>query len=330
MKKKILITLAAGKTGFTTSSILLKNGYPVRAYVRSKEAKALELEQKGAELAIGNFDNYEALRKAVEGIDSVYYCYPYKAGLNKDAALFIKAAKDAKVKTVVLMGQRIAEYNDTGSRLTNDIREAYKLFEASGLNVIYFAPGYFANNVFVISEFVLQLGIMPNVFKDGKNPWISIGDMARCIVALLMNPEAYYGKKLFPTGPKSLSAKEIAKIFSKVKGSKVWMFNIPELLFLKAGIMSGKEYGFDKFAIVQGAFYNQQMQLNRFDIEPTSVVKELTGREPEDFETITREYFNQSKYNQRNFSRWLSAFLNFNRLPFTKVPGKKELAVLNR
>ncbi|MEI6409634.1 MAG: NmrA family NAD(P)-binding protein [Bacteroidota bacterium] len=329
MKKKILITLAAGKTGFATASQLLEEGYPVRIFVRRLDYNALLLKEKGAEVVFGTFDNETALREALEGVDSVYYCYPYKSGLPKDVALFIKIAKDAHIQSVVFMGQRIAERADTGSRLTDDIRTAYKLLEQSGLNVVYFAPGYFADNIFVVTEMVLQLGLMPNLYGKGKNPWISIGDMARCIVALLKNPEPYYGKKLFPTGPKSISSNEIATIFSKIKGKKVWMFDIPEWMYLKSGIQIGKEYGFDKFAVVQGAFYNRAMKKNQFDMEPTQLVKELTGKEPEDFETIASDYFSKSKYKERNFKNWWNAFVRFNTLPFVKIPGKQERMQIN-
>lgn len=329
MKKKILITLAAGKTGFAAASQLLEEGYPVRIFVRRLEYNALLLKEKGAEVVFGTFDDEKALREALAGIDSVYYCYPYKSGMPKDVALFIELAKEANLHSIVYMGQRIAERADTGSRLTNDIRESYRLLEQSGLNVVYFAPGYFADNVFVVTEMALQLGLMPNLYGKGKNPWISIGDMARCIVALLKNPEPYIGKKVFPTGPKSISSKEIAAIFSKVKGKKVWMFDIPEWMYLKSGIQIGKEYGFDKFAIVQGALYNRSMKLNQFDIEPTDVVKKLTGREPEDFETITRDYFTKSKYKERNFKNWWNAFVKFNTLPFVNIPSEKERKAIN-
>ncbi len=329
MKKKILITLAAGKTGFAIASQLLEEGYPIRIFVRRPDYNALLLQKKGAEVAFGTFDDENALRDALEGIDSVYYCYPYKSGMPKDVALFITLAKEANIQSVVFMGQRIAERADTGSKLTNDIRESYKLLEQSGLNVIYFAPGYFADNVFVVTEMVLQLGIMPNLYGKGKNPWISIGDMSRCIVALLKNPALYFGKKIFPTGPKSISSKEIVETFSKVKGKKVWMVDIPEWMYFKSGMQIGKEYGFDTFAVVQGAFYNKAMKLNHFDMEPTDVVKELTGREPEDFETITKAYFSKSRYKERNFNNWWNAFVRFNTLLFVKVPSKKERSEIN-
>lgn len=267
MKPKVLITLATGKTGYTTTIQLLEKGYPVRIYVRSKNKKTLALEMLGAEIVLGDFDNKHQLQKAMEGIQNVYYCYPYKAGMAKDVELFIEVSKQTNINSVVFMGQRIAEFADTGSALTSDVRKSYELFKKSGLNVIYFAPGYFADNAFVITEYVLQLGLMPNPFGKGKNPWISIDDMSRCIVALLQNPEPYFGQKLFPTGNKSISSSEMATIFSKVRGKRVTKVDIPDWLFFKAGIMSGNDFGFDKFAIIQATFYNRQMQANRFDIE---------------------------------------------------------------
>ncbi len=329
MKQKILVTLASGKTGFATASQLLDEGYPVRIFVRRPDYNALLLQKKGAEVAFGTFDQENALREALDGIDNVYYCYPYKSGMPQDVALFIKLAQEANIKAVVFMGQRIAERSDTGSRLTNDIRASYQLLEASGLNVVYFAPGYFAENVFVVSEMVLQLGFLPNMYGKGKNPWISVGDMARSIVALLKNPAPYFGQKLFPTGPKSISAEEIKAAFSKVLGKRILMFDIPNWMYLKSGMQIGKEYGFDKFAVVQGAIYNREMQLHHFDITPTNVVKELTGREPEDFETIARAYFSKSKYNEASFQKRRNAFVRFLTLPFVSIPSKRERMRLN-
>ena len=72
MKEKILITLATGKTGYATTVELLNEGYPVRIFVRSRNAKALELEKLGAEIAIGEFDNYDHIKRALSGINRVY------------------------------------------------------------------------------------------------------------------------------------------------------------------------------------------------------------------------------------------------------------------
>jgi uncharacterized protein YbjT (DUF2867 family) len=330
MKDKILIMLATGKTGYAATVQLLEEGYPVRIYVRSRNTKARELEMLGAEIAIGEFNNAVQLDNALEGVSKVYYNYPIMPGMPENVELLIKSAKLKGVDSVVFMGQRIAEFNDTGSALTRDVRTSYELFKASGLNVVYFVPGYFADNAFWVSEFVLQLGIMANPFGEGKNPWISNGDMGRVIVALLKDPAPYYGQKIFPTGPKSISANEIAEIFTKVGGRKIIKVNAPSWLFLKAGIMLGKKMGFDSYSIIQALFYNKQMQMKRFDIEPTGVVKRLTGKEPEGFETITRNYFDNSPYQKRSFSNWLSAMVKFMVMPLTPIPGKKQIAEINR
>ena len=330
MKPKILITLATGKTGYASTVQLLNQGYDVRIFVRTKNSKALELEKLGAEIKLGEFNNKIQLLEALDGIQNVYYCYPYKSGMANDVAIFCEVAKMAKINAVIFMGQRIAEFEDTGSAMTNDIRKSYDLLNNSGLNVVYFAPGYFADNAFVVSEYVLQLGIFPNPFKNGKNPWISINDMSNCIVALLKDPSPYYGKKLFPTGNKSISSKDMVEIFSKVSGKRVIKIDIPDWLYFKAGIMGGLDFGFDKFAIVQSLFYNKQMQINRFDIEPTEVVQTLTGREPEDFETITKEYFENSNFKKVTFASWLRAFIKFNKMPFIKVPSKMERELINQ
>jgi len=328
-KDQILITLATGKTGYLTTKNLLQDGYSVKIFVRSKSDKANELQRLGAEVIVGTFDNINDIKRALTGVSTVYYCYPLKRGMVDDVKLFIKAALASGIKAVVFMGQRIAEFADTGSVLTNNTREAYNLFQESGLNVVYFIPGYFADNNFPVTEFVLQLGIFPSSYGKGKNPWISNEDMGRTIAALLKNPVPYFGTKLFPTGSKSISAVEMASIFSKVRGSKVRVIESPEWLFLKAGFMLGKEFGVDAFAIVQANLYNRQLKMNRFDIEPTGVVKELTGREPEDFETITRRYFDESPYKKRSLKNWLSAFNKFLFMPFTPIPSTRALAALN-
>ncbi|ADB37680.1 SDR family oxidoreductase [Spirosoma linguale] len=330
MNDKLLITSATGKTGYAATLELLNGGHPVRIYVRSRNAKAIDLENRGAEIVIGLFDSYAQWRHALTGVKHVYYCYPMMKGLPENLPIFIEAAKDASIDTVVFMGQRIAEYADTGSLLTNDIRTAYRLLEQSGLNVIYFKPGYFADNAFVVTQFVLQLGLMANPFGSGKNPWISTGDLGRCIAALLKNPTPYVGQQLVPTGPKSISSFEMAAIFSSVSEQSVRTVPLPDWLFLKAGIKMGQEFGFDRFSIVQATFYNKQMRLNRFDTAPTDVVKRLTGREPEDFTTITRQYFDKSPYRIRRFSSWLLSLKKFMLLPFTPTPNAAGLAALNQ
>jgi uncharacterized protein YbjT (DUF2867 family) len=331
MKEKILITAATGKTGAEATKQLLKEGYPVRIFVRSRNAKALELEKLGAEIAIGQFSSYEQWFEALKGIDRVYYCYPIMKGMPESVSKFIKAAEAQNIESVVFMGQWLAEFPDQKSLLTNDTKKCYGLLSKSTLNVVYYNPGFFAENIISLTEIIVQLGIMPNPFGDGICPWISAADQGRVIAALLRDPKPYYGKKVHPTGPKSISMKEMAAIYSRILGRKIMLMPVSDTMFMKAILAARKEYGYDAFTAVQTVFYAQEYKLNRFAVGgPTDVVKQLTGHEPENFQTIARHFIDTSAYSQRTFTNRIEAMKEFMKILFIKLPSKAEQEALNR
>ena len=331
-KTKILITLATGKTGYATALLLIKEGHPVKIYVRSRNKRALELEKMGAEIAIGTFDSPAQLLHALQDVKAVYYCYPIKKGMPGDVACFINAAKKMSIETVVFMGQWLAEFNGQESIVTLNVQQSYSLLQESGLNVIYLIPGYFVENTIgILLEFAVQLGVLTSPFGKGKNPVVSNEDLAACIAALLKNPKSYYGKKLRPTGPKSLSTQDMAAVISRVTNKKVRVINIPEWMFLKAAFKMKEEYGYDSFIISQGRLYNIQYRENKFDAGGvTGVVKELTGKEPDNFETIVKRLIAQSAYGLPSHKGWLRAMAKFMAIPFQPVPTKKQFAQLNK
>jgi uncharacterized protein YbjT (DUF2867 family) len=332
MKEKILITSATGKTGFQATLQLLRDGYPVRILVRSRNTKAIELENLGAEICIGNLTDYSELSGALKDIKRVYYCHPFMPNLLENTKLFIKCAKENKVDSIVNMGQWLAEFENSKSIHTIETRKAYQLFEQEKIDVVHIAPPFFADNTFFVTEFAIQLGLMPLPFGEGKNPAISNEDLGLVIASLLKNPYPYFGKRLYPTGPKSLSPSEIASIFSKVIGRKVRYINIPEWMFLKAGFAFGKDFKLDNFTISQVRHYMKEYRQNKFDAcsGTSNIVKELTGKEPDDFETIVKNYVNSSAYRRRNFSNWFSAMKKFMALPFQSIPSIKELEKYNQ
>lgn len=329
-KEKILITLATGTTGYEITKQLLKEDYPVRIFVRSRNQRSLALANLGAEISLGEFNNYEQLKDALTGIETVYYCYPIMKGMPAAIEMFINAAKATEVKAVVFMGQWLAEFDNQKSVLTNDIKKAYRLLEDSGLNVVYYNPGLFANDITALTESITQLGQMPSPFGNGKCPWISTGDLARVAVALLKNPFPYVGKKVHPTGPKSIDSKEMAKVYSKVTGRKIKIMPVSDKMFMKAMLAAPDEFRYNSFIAVQTIFYIQELRKNRFaEGAPTDVVKRLTGREPEDFESIARDFINHSPYKKSSFSGKINAIKNLMKIIFTKVPGKSEQEALN-
>ena len=335
MKEKILITSATGKTGFLAARQLLNEGYPVKIFVRSKnKPAALELEKMGAEIVAGDLQNFEDLKRGLAGVTRVYYCHPFIPHLLENAKKFIRAAEENAVESVIFMGQWLAEFNDQKSIFTNETRAAYDLFDGSKLKTVVINPGIFAANEMVVLEFAVNLGLMPAPFGSGKNPAVSNEDLGAVIAALLKNPQPFYGQRLRPTGPESLSPKEKAMIFSKVVGRKVRYVNIPIWMFLKAAALmkndSGMEFEISDFLLSQYRHYLNEYKLNHFDVGGTTdVVKMLTGKEPDSYETIVKRYFEKSSYRTRSFANWLATFLKFNKIPFARIPGNRKMELLN-
>jgi NAD(P)H dehydrogenase (quinone) len=111
--------------------------------------------------------------------------------------------------------------------------------------------------------------------------------LARVAAALLAHPEGHAGKTYRPTGAKLLSPQELANTIGSVLGRKVWYVNAPIKIFSKVV----KGMGGSDFVIAQYEQYVQDYQKNTFAHHaPTQVVKHITGREAEDFETIVRQY----------------------------------------
>ena len=99
-KPKILVTSAAGRTGAAAVFQLLEKGFPVRAFVRRRDARAANLEKAGAELVVGDLFDFQDLRKALAGIQRAYHCPPFAPNLLHGTTLFALAAEEAKLEVV--------------------------------------------------------------------------------------------------------------------------------------------------------------------------------------------------------------------------------------
>lgn len=67
----ILVTGATGRQGGSVARRLLEDGWKVRVLTRNRE-KAMDLLQRGAEVAVGNMDDPRSMEKAMAGVQGVY------------------------------------------------------------------------------------------------------------------------------------------------------------------------------------------------------------------------------------------------------------------
>ena len=283
----ILVTSGAGNTGRPVTEDLLQRGFPVRAMVRREDARAARLRDLGAEVVVGNLFDVRDLRRAMEGVHRAYFVAPHGPNGLHASMSFAVAAEEAKLETVTTLTQWLLHPGHP-SLATRELWLADQAMPwMPSVDVVQITPGWFAWTYFLVLDVVAQLGVFPMPLGEGLNAPPSNEDMGAVVAATLADPAAHVGRTYRPTGPELLAPEEIASTFANVLGRKVKYAPSSVEMFIKAATVAG----YDSYEISQVHLYLTDYQQGAFAVgAPTTVVRDLVGRDAEDFETICRRY----------------------------------------
>ena len=306
-KPRIIVTGATGKTGSVVVSELLKAGYPVRALVHREDVRSARLQAYGAELAVADMSDVERIADALKNVQRAYYCPPFDPYMLQGAVAFAVAAKEARLEHIVGLTQWLASPSHP-SLMTRQLWLVDRLFSMTpGVAHTIVRPGIFADAYLATIGSAVHLGIFPWMSGNSRNAPPSNEDIARVVVAALMDPARHAGKSYRPTGPELLGAEDMAKAIGRAVGRSVRFVPTPTWLFMKGARMSG--YPIDLFSGIR--YYIDDHERGAFELgAPTTDVLDVTGRPAEDFETVARRYAAPFR-NQRTFGNWLRAFAQF-------------------
>ena len=222
MSRKVLITGATGDTGRAAVKESLKAGLVVRAMVHSIDDRSKALEEFGAEVVVGDLQEIDTIRQAMEGMDAAYLVYPVKPGLITATVNFVQAAKEAGVSTVVNLSQRSANRNSK-SYSCRDSFIAEEVLKWSGLSFINLRPTYFLE--WLLYPWQLPLlaneGILRLPVGKGRHSPIAAEDQGRAIAAILKNPEGLIGQTINLSGPVEMNHEQMAAELTDALGRKI-------------------------------------------------------------------------------------------------------------
>ena len=289
-KPRILVTSAAGRNGSAAVLELLRQGFPVRAFVRRGDVRSERLRSAGAEIFIGDLFDLSDLRSALVDVQRAYHCPPVAPNLLHGMMLFALAAEEAKLEVVALM----SGWNPHSAQPTVQTREhwiANNVFRwMPTVDIIYVNPGIFAFMYLLGLPAIVHFGMLVGPWGDGLNAPPSSEDIGSVAAGVLADPVPHIGKRYRPTGPKLISPHHMADILTGVVGRKVKYQDVSTKMFLKAA----KAQGVSALEIAHIGFYFEEVRGGTYAVgAPTVHVQEICGRPPESFETAARRYIAQ-------------------------------------
>lgn len=242
-RQPILITGAAGEVGSISGDIarrLLKQGYPVRAFVRSDDARAQALRDIGAEVFVGDLLNLADVVQALRGCRRIFFTMslsPYY--LDANLVMIAAALKEENIEVLVNISEIEQTYMtfehmsaSKAHRLQwlggqvedwSPQQRAHWLAEQalnwSGLPAVHIRATIFIENPlltwFPIKN-VIENGELNLPFAEARLSPIAATDVAEVCTNILTEPSGHVGNAYALTGPELVSGADIARELSSV------------------------------------------------------------------------------------------------------------------
>ena len=235
-----LVTGATGQLGKRMVRFLREEEQPTRAFVRL-DSNYRDLEQRGAEIFIGDLTLEKDIAKACEGVRYVISAHgsggkaqalDYRANIE-----LIDHAKAQGVEHFVFISVLGAQRGYEDSPTFKAKREVEKYLQSSGLNYTILQPAGLASNLLPLAERFRDTGFYL-IIGDPQNRTsiVSSDDVAKIAIKAATTEEAK--NKTFPVGgPEILKREEIPEIFGRVFNREPLTVTVP--LFLLDTVREG-------------------------------------------------------------------------------------------
>ena len=291
----VLVTGASGgqqgRTGRHVSQMLLARGVPVRAFVHRIDERSERLRTLGAEVVEGDFLDVGSVRRAVQGVSSIYFAYPVQDGLLDATAIMAWAAREAGISRLIDLEMFISSPDAPTPRMRQNYLSE-QVFEWAGIGAAHIRATVFYENLRAFSRLSLaaQGAIrLPWGNIDTMIPLVAGEDVARVAVGLLTSPTVPAGS-VYPMVGSVISLREIIATFGRVLGRDVRYEEISDDEWRSNALARGvSRHAVEHLSNLWRTFrsFGQQPTQARFQV--TDTIEKLGGARPKTFEAFVRE-----------------------------------------
>ena len=220
----ILVTGATGRQGGAVARHLLRDGFAVRALVRDSLAPAaLALDERGAELAVGNFDDADSLDAALDGAYGVFSVQGWLPdGVAAEERRGIAVAEAAARACVEHFTYSSVGGADQGTGIPH-FESKYHIEQRINeleLPATIWRPVYFMENLLRQRDAILAGHIAPPLDPDIPVQFIAVDDIGAFVSCGFRNPGAWLGHVTEIAGDE-IAYTEIAEVLGRVLGVAV-------------------------------------------------------------------------------------------------------------
>lgn len=233
-----------GRVGSIVAEHLLAQGAPVRVLVRD-EAKERDWSERGAEVAIADLDDRDALAAAMRGSDGVFVLLPFDLTAGATAghtasrvASIAGAVADSQVPHVAVLSSAGADLPEGTGPIVglHDLEEALR---ATPATVSAIRSGHFQEKVTDVLAPARDAGIYP-VFAssaDVPKPMVATRDIGEAVARTLQSPPA--GSEVVDLVGPAYTERQVAAVLGAALGRDLEVVTIPQAGWVDALVDAG-------------------------------------------------------------------------------------------
>ncbi|GAC01746.1 putative NAD(P)H--quinone oxidoreductase [Gordonia namibiensis NBRC 108229] len=229
----IAVTGATGQLGGLVIGELLARGPAagIVAIVRD-EAKATDLASKGVQIRIASYEDPDALRRALDGVDQLLLISGSEVGRRvPQHTNVIEAAEAAGVKLIAYTSLLNAATSGLG--LAPEHVATEKRLGESSIPAVFLRNGWYWENYLQAIGQAASSGALFGAAGDGKVAGAARADYAAAAAAVLTSDADQGGKIYELGGDERLTYADLAKIIGEVAGKTVEYRDLPEADYAK-------------------------------------------------------------------------------------------------
>jgi uncharacterized protein YbjT (DUF2867 family) len=278
-----LVTDATGHVGKAVIAELASHSVPFRVLVQPT-AEPPQL-PANAQAAPCNFNDEASVQRAVQGVEAIFLACPSMPQITESQLRLLRVAKAADVQRVVQLSGVGANAEMCCARMLRWYGEAENAIAATGLQVTRLRPTIQMQMLLEFAPGIAQHGQIAGPFRSTRWTWVDARDVAAVAVAALRD-RAHAEKTYVITGAESLSYHEVAERLSAVLDKQIRYTDIT----------ANEARGWLQAKGVPPVMIEAKLELwdacasNLINVAPTSVVREVTGREPRSLEDFATDY----------------------------------------